>query len=105
VCVGLATADSAGGAGIWFLVFGLVAALTEAPERAFVAGAGAPVRVGRRFGAFHAGVGVAALGGGVVFGWLYQRSGGPAALYASAAAAAALALGLVVIGPIPPDPV
>jgi MFS family permease len=66
-----------------FLVFGLVAGLTEPAERTLVAQL-APVRTGRGFGAYHALTGVAALPGGLLFGAIYQRAGGPAALLASA---------------------
>ena len=66
-----------------FLLLGLVAGLTEAAERALVARL-APVRTGRGFGSYHALVGVAALPAGLVFGGLYQRLGGPRALWASA---------------------
>jgi MFS family permease len=66
-----------------FLLFGLVAGLTEAAERALVARL-APVRTGRGFGSYHALVGVAALPAGIAFGAAYQRFGGPRALWASA---------------------
>jgi MFS family permease len=66
-----------------FLLFGLVAGLTEAAERALVARL-APVRTGRGFGSYHALVGVAALPAGAAFGAVYQRFGGPRALWASA---------------------
>lgn len=67
-----------------FLVLGLVAGLTEAAERALVARL-SPVRTGRGFGSYHALIGVAALPAGLVFGALYQRLGGPRALWTSAA--------------------
>jgi MFS family permease len=68
-----------------FLVFGLVAGLTEAAERALVARL-APARTGRGFGAYHALTGVAALPAALVFGELYQRLGAAGALAASAGA-------------------
>jgi MFS family permease len=68
-----------------FLVFGLVAGLTEAAERALVARL-APARTGRGFGAYHAVTGLAALPAALVFGELYQRLGARAALTASAGA-------------------
>jgi MFS family permease len=68
---------------ITFLGLGLVAGLTESAERALVARL-APVRTGRGFGLYHALTGVAALPAGLLFGWLYQSAGGPAALVASA---------------------
>ena len=44
-----------------------------------------PVRTGRGFGIYHALIGVAALPAGLVFGGVYQRFGGPVALWGSAA--------------------
>jgi predicted MFS family arabinose efflux permease len=57
----------------------------------------APVRTGRGFGLYHAVIGLAALPAGLTFGAVYQRAGGPAALWASAAGMiAAVAVWLVV---------
>ena len=89
-CGGLAAAASSGAAVAWFLMFGLVAAATEAAERAFVAARGGTFKRGRAFGAYHAGVGMSALPGGLLFGLLYSQLGGSVALIASAAGAAAL---------------
>ena len=66
-----------------FLLLGPVAGLTESAERSLVARL-APVRTGRGFGIYHAVVGVTALPAGLAFGALYQRAGGPAALWGSA---------------------
>ena len=90
VCVGLATARSALAGGLWFLVFGLVSALTESPERAFVSNIRSTLGTGSRFGAYHAATGLAALAGGLLFGLLYSRLGAGPALLASAAGTAAL---------------
>ncbi|MBI2615623.1 MAG: MFS transporter [Gemmatimonadetes bacterium] len=95
VCMGLATTGAPVGAVGWFLVFGFVAALTESPERAFVAAFAGRGATGRGFGMYHASVGMAALLGGVVFGTAYARLGGPMALGLSAGASGALALGLL----------
>lgn len=67
-----------------FLLLGPVAGLTESAERSLVARL-APVRTGRGFGIYHALIGLTALPGGLAFGALYQRAGGSAALWASAA--------------------
>jgi hypothetical protein len=67
-----------------FLLLGPVAGLTESAERALVARL-APVRTGRGFGIYHALIGATALPAGLAFGALYQRAGGPAALWGSAA--------------------
>jgi MFS family permease len=90
VCLGLATAVTPLEASCWFLGFGLVAAATEAPERALVAAWGGRRWRARRFGIYHASTGLAALPGGLAFGALYATVGAPTALYASAALAFAL---------------
>jgi MFS family permease len=84
VAVALGGRLSPAGAMAVFLLLGPVAGLTEAAERALVARL-APVRTGRGFGNYHALVGVTALPAGLAFGALYQRAGGPAALWGSAA--------------------
>ncbi len=100
VCVGLALTVSPVAAGAWLLGYGLVAAATESPERMFVAAWGGRATRGRRFGLYHAGVGLAALPGGLALGALYEWRGGTAALLASGAAGGLLALaGLAVTGP------
>jgi MFS family permease len=83
VAVAFGAALPSGQAIALFLVLGLVAGLTEAAERAVVAGL-APVRTGRGFGSYHALIGAAALPSGLVFGALYQFGGGRMALWASA---------------------
>ena len=77
---------------VLFLMLGLVAGLTESGERAVVARL-SPVRTGRGFGSYHALVGATALPAGLIFGWLYQSSGGRTALWGSAAG---MALAVVV---------
>lgn len=95
VCAGLATASGpVAGAG-WFLAFGLVAAATEAAERAYVAAAGGAGRRGLAFGAYHAAAGLAALPGGIALGLVYARASGSAALVASGALTLLLGLGAV----------
>jgi len=93
VCLGLAMAPTPFGATAWFLGFGVVTVLTESPERAFVAGYSARRR-GTRFGIYHAGVGLAGLAGGLMFGAVYAGVGGTIALNISAG----LALLLVAAG-------
>jgi len=97
VCLGLATAPNALAGGGWFLVFGFVAALTESPERAFVAAVARNGKTGSGFGVYHAGVGIAALAGGLVFGTAYARMGGPMALGLSAGTAGVLAVLLLAL--------
>jgi len=86
VCLGLALASTQLMASLCFVGFGVVTSLTESPERAFVAGYTAQRR-GTRYGAYHAGVGVAALVGGLAFGVIYASLGAATALTASAALA------------------
>ena len=81
-----------------FLVFGLVAGLTEAAERALVARL-APARTGRGFGAYHALTGLAALPAALLFGELYQRLGPAAALAASAGAVIVATAAWVAVSP------
>jgi MFS family permease len=73
-----------------FLALGVVAGLTEVPERALIARLSG-ARAGRGFGGYHAVTGVAALAGGLALGAAYARWGGAAALLASAAGALAVA--------------
>jgi MFS family permease len=79
-----------------FLAFGVVAPLTESPERTLVAGLAPGGRQGRGFGWYHGSVSAVALPGAALFGWVYERWGGPTALGISAVvtliAAAALVL-------------
>lgn len=90
VCAGFGMTQSTLTAGLWFLGLGLATALTESPERAFIA-ASAPVRRGTSFGIYHALVGVAALPGGLMFGLIYTKSGGALAVLVSAALSIMLA--------------
>jgi len=91
-----ARAATAGAAWGVFLAFGVVAALTESPERTLVASLAPGGRHGRGFGWYHGSVSAVSLPGAALFGWIYERWGGPLALTLSAAvtlvAATALAL-------------
>jgi MFS family permease len=88
---GMALATGPGDAWALFLGLGLVAGLTESPERALVT-AYAGDRQGSGFGVYHAASGVAALAGGLLLGGIFQRAGGASAFVASAVLALALAL-------------
>jgi MFS family permease len=92
VAAGFAVAQGAGQAWALFLTLGVVAGLTESPERALVAKV-AGVRQGSAFGAYHAATGLAALVGGVGLGALFQGYGAAAAFLASAAGGGVLVLG------------
>ncbi len=96
VVAALATELGVAGAIAVFLTLGLVAGLTEGPERALVARL-APVRTGRGFGVYHALTGLAALPAGLAFGLLYQELGPSQALLASAIGVAAAVVAWLVI--------
>ncbi|HYR31079.1 MAG TPA: MFS transporter, partial [Gemmatimonadales bacterium] len=91
VATGFALAGSSLAAWLLFLAFGLVAGLTESPERALVSRL-AGTHQGTGFGTYHALTGLAALLGGVGLGALYQLRGAVAAFGLSAAAGTALVL-------------
>ncbi len=91
LAAGMAEARSAGAAWTVFLAMGLVAGLTESPERALVAQL-AGGRQGSGFGAYHGATGMAALVGGLVLGGAFQWAGGPVAFRASAGLALVLAV-------------
>lgn len=92
VSAGLAASATRAVALGWFLVFGLVAAFTESPERAFVAAAAPASERGRGYGRYHAAVGLAALPGSVILGVVYAQLGGPTVLYASGLGAVLLVM-------------
>lgn len=85
-----ALARDATAAWVAFLALGVVAGLTESPERVLVSGF-AGKRTGSGFGAYHGVTGLAALGGSVALGMIYGRAGGATALGLSAGGALALA--------------
>jgi len=91
VAGGFALAGSSLAAWLLFLAFGLVAGLTESPERALVSRL-AGTHQGTGFGTYHAATGLAALLGGVGLGALYQLRGAVPAFGLSAAAGALLVL-------------
>src|SRR5205809_1049348 len=89
VAAGFAVARGAGAAWTLFLAFGIVADLTESPERALVAQfAGA--HQGSGFGMYHGVTGLAALAGGVGMGAVFQAYGAGTAFVGSAAGGLAL---------------
>jgi MFS family permease len=91
LAVAMARAGTAAAAWGLFLAFGLVAGLTESPERALVARLAAH-RQGSGFGVYHGVTGFAALVGGVALGAVFQVFGAAPAFLASAAAGVALVL-------------
>lgn len=93
LAVGFARATTTAQAVALFLAYGLVAALTESPERKLIAHISGGAKRGRGFGWYHGTLSGVALPGAALFGWLYQAHGAAAAFEVSAAATlAALAL-------------
>jgi len=94
LAAGMAFATSRLAAWSLFLALGVVAGLTESPERALVSAATGGHR-GTAFGTYHALTGVAALAGGLLLGIIFQRVSGATAFLVSALGA----LGLVILWP------
>ena len=91
LAAGFSAATSVRAAWALFLALGIVAGLTESPERALVARL-AGTRQGSGFGVYHGVTGLAALIGGVALGALFQSGGGPRAFAVSAGLGATLVL-------------
>jgi MFS family permease len=94
LAAGMALAASPLAAWVLFLALGVVAGLTESPERALVSAASG-AHHGSGFGVYHALTGAAALVGGVTLGVVFQRVNGATAFFVSAVGA----LGLVILWP------
>src|SRR5205823_5030496 len=91
VAAGFAVARGAGAAWTLFLAFGIVAGLTESPERTLVAQF-AGGHQGSGFGMYHSVTGLAALAGGIGLGAVFQAYGASTAFRGSAVAGLALVL-------------
>ena len=91
LAAGMAFARGPAAAWVLFLALGMVAGLTESPERALVAQLAGPHR-GSGFGVYHALTGVAALLGGIALGVVFQNIDGVWAFYVSAAGTGVLVL-------------
>ena len=91
IAYGFARAGGPTAALVLFLVLGVVAGLTESPERAIVSQL-AGGKQGTGFGVYHAATGIAALAGGLLLGALYQSSSAALAFTVSAAGGIALAV-------------
>jgi MFS family permease len=104
--VGFAFAAGPLATALLFAIYGLFHALTEGPEKAFVADLAPAGERGRAFGLFHAVTGIMILPGNLLTGYLWQRFGAGVALLTGAAlAGVAAALLLVLVkenaGPAP----
>jgi len=91
IAYGFARAGGPSAAWVLFLVLGVVAGLTESPERAIVSRI-AGGKQGTGFGVYHAATGIAALAGGLLLGSLYQSVNAALAFTVSAAGGVALAV-------------
>ena len=91
VAFGFAIAEGPGAAWALFLALGVVAGLTESPERALVARL-AGSKQGSGFGRYHALTGIASLVGAIGLGEVYQRVGAGTAFIVSAVGAGVLVL-------------
>jgi MFS family permease len=100
LAAGMALATGPLAAWGFFLALGIVAGLTESPERALVAAAtgggggrgGGGGNRGSGFGVYHALTGVAALLGGIALGAVFEAAGGAPAFLVSAAGTLCLVL-------------
>lgn len=83
---------------VWalFVLYGLFFALTEGTERALVADFTGAKR-GTAFGWFHLTIGLGALPASILFGFVWDRAGAPAAFYLGAALAAIAAIGIALL--------
>jgi MFS family permease len=82
----------------WFLVYGVYFALTEGAEKALVADFAPASKQGTAFGLYNAALGLGALGGSVMFGYLYERFG-PETAFSTGAALAGIAAVLLMFIP------
>jgi len=96
VAFGFARAASPAAAWALFLIFGIVAGLTESPERAIVSRL-AGGKQGSGFGVYYAATGIAALAGGVLLGLAMSSFGAPWAFGASALLGVVVALAWLVV--------
>ncbi len=94
--VGFALASAVWHVWILMIVYGLFYGLTEAPEKALVAGLAERDRQGHAFGAYHFAIGIGALPASVGFGWLWQTWGPTTAFVAGATLALAAAFMLAI---------
>ncbi len=94
LAAGMGFTTSPLGGWVLFLALGIVAGMTESPERALVSAATGGHH-GSGFGVYHALTGVAALGGGIALGVVFQIVGSSSAFIVSAAGT----LGLVILWP------
>jgi MFS family permease len=97
---GFIFADSAWEAWVLFMIYGLYFGLTEGAEKALITDLAPAHLRGSAFGLYHMMIGIGALPASLLFGWVWQGYGGPAAF--GMGASLALSAGLLLMRlPIP----
>jgi MFS family permease len=98
VYFGFARANAAWQAWALFAVYGLFFGLTEGSERALVADMVSLESRGTAFGWYNLAIGLGALPASLVFGFVWDRAGAPAAFVMSASLALAASVGMTLVG-------
>jgi MFS family permease len=98
VYVGFALADTPWEAWALFAAYGVFFGLTEGSERALVADMVALERRGTAFGWYYLAIGLGALPASLLFGFVWDRAGAPAAFIMGASLALAAATGMTLVG-------
>jgi MFS family permease len=98
VYFGFARANAAWEAWALFAVYGLFFGLTEGSERALVADMVSLERRGTAFGWYNLAIGLGALPASLIFGFVWDRAGAPAAFVMGASLALAASVGMTLVG-------
>lgn len=98
VYFGFARATTAWQAWALFGAYGLFFGLTEGSERALVADMVSLERRGTAFGWYNLAIGLGALPASLMFGFVWDRAGSPAAFLMGASLALAAAIGMTLVG-------
>jgi MFS family permease len=88
IYLGFALASAAPARAVLFLAYGLYFGFTEPAEKSWVARSAAPRLRGTAFGLYHGTIGLGALPASLMFGFLWQACGAPAAFLTGAGFAA-----------------
>ncbi len=97
--IGFAIVSSLAGLVVLFALYGLVFALVDGSERAFISDLSHSRVRATCLGVYYGFVGVSAIVSGLIAGWLWTQYGPPAAFIFGAAAASLAALSLLIINP------
>jgi MFS family permease len=98
VYFGFARATAMWQAWALFGVYGIFFGLTEGSERALVADMVGLERRGTAFGWYNLAIGLGALPASLLFGFVWDRAGAPAAFVMGASLALAAAVGMTLVG-------